>query len=224
MMDWGMALSVGLGVALISELTILGAIILPKIPLEAGKTWRGTVSAVSGISLIIGGAGGYLAGQFGGRGGGGALTSGQAVVSTQQAPVLPVATSTTQVVPTKPARPETYLANQVDIHFVVDPQTKVIANHTCKVVAYRRKGSQWEMVSSEIKANSLDDFLKKTSEALDSIQKDILAEDQAGRRLRLYLDPFPGEGVYDKIRQQAEAKGWKVDRKDVAWLPEAPNG
>ena len=103
MMDWGMALSVGLAVVIISELTILGAIILPKVPLEPGKTWRGTVKAVSGISLIIGGAAGYVAGQFGGRGGGGATTAGQSVVSTQPIQQVPVASNPAKVEPTKPA-------------------------------------------------------------------------------------------------------------------------
>src|SRR5450432_3792673 len=118
MMDWGIALSVGLAVALISEVTILGAVIMPKIPLEPGKTWRGTVSAISSISLIIGGVGGYIAGQFGGRGGGGATTPGQSVVSTQSIQQVPIASVPAKVEPTKLARPDTYLENFVDLYFV----------------------------------------------------------------------------------------------------------
>lgn len=223
MMDWGMALSVGLAVALISELTILGAIILPKFPLEGGRTWRGTVTAVSGVSLVIGGAGGYIAGQFGGRGGGGATTAGQVAVSTQPAAAIPVASQVSPIVPTKPARPETYLANQVDLLFMLDINTKLVANHTCKLVTYCRKGSGWDEVTHDVIATGLEDFLKKVNVSLDGYQKEIMPEDQPARRLRIFMQPFPGEGVYDRLRQQAEAKGWKVDRRDVVWRPEAPN-
>jgi hypothetical protein len=223
MMDWGIALSVGLAVVIISELTILGAIILPKVPLEPGKTWRGTVTAVSGISLIIGGVGGYVAGQFGGRGGGGATTAGQSVVSTQPIQQVPVASIPAKVEPTKPTRPDTYLASSVDLYFVRDKESKNVANFTSEVVAYRRKGSAWEPVFNKVVGKDLNEFLKLNAEVLDSYLKDIPSSDQSGRRLRIFLDPFPGEGVYDQLRQQAEKQGWKVDRKEVAWQPEYPS-
>lgn len=222
MMDWGIALSVGLAVTIISEMTILGALILPKIPLEPGKTWRGTVWAVSTISLIIGGVGGYVAGQFGGRGGGGATTKGSAIVSTQPIQQVPVASVPAKIEPTKPARPDTYLASSVDLYFVRDKESKLVANFTSELVGYRRKGNAWEQVVSKIEAKNLSEFLKLNVNALENYLKDIPSSDQASRRLRIFLDPFPGEGVYDQLRLQAEKLGWKVDRKDVAWQPEYP--
>jgi hypothetical protein len=222
MMDWGMALSVGLAVALISEVSILGAMILPKIPIEPGKTWRGTVSAVSVVSVLIGGVGGYIAGQFGGRGGGGAVASGPVPVTTTPVVANPMPTNNTKVEATRPVRPETYLAAQVDIFFKLDGETRLIANHTCEVVAYRKQGSQWMPEFSKVVGKNLEDFLRIQDQVLATIQKDIPEADAANKRLRVFLDPFPGEGVYDKIRQQAEAKGWKVDRKNVAWQPENP--
>jgi hypothetical protein len=223
MMDWGIALSVGLAVALISEVTILGAVILPKIPLEPGKTWRGTVSAISTISLIIGGMGGYIAGQFGGRGGGGASTPGQSVVSTQSMQQVPISSAPAKVEPTKPSRPDTYLANSVDLYFKRDNEKKLVTDFTCEMVAYRRKGNAWEQVASKVEAANLNEFLKRNADALDSILKDVPSSDQASRRLRIFLDPSPGERTYDLLRQQAEKQGWKVDRKDVAWQPEYPS-
>ena len=222
MMDWGMALSVGLAVALISELTIMGAVIMPKIPLEPGKTWRGTVTTVSTISLIIGGVGGYVAGQFGGRGGGGATIPGQAVISTQTSPQVPVSSQPIKPEATRPARPDNYLASVVDLYFVRDKETKLIANFTCEMVGYRRKGNSWELVFNKVVGHDLKEFIKLQGEVLESYQKDIPEADLAGRKLRVFLDPFPGEGTYDQLRQQAEKLGWKIDRKDVAWQPEYP--
>lgn len=223
MMDWGIALSVGLAVALISEVTILGAVIMPRIPLEPGKTWRGTVSAISSISLIIGGVGGYIAGQFGGRGGGGATTLGQSVVSTQSIQQVPQASAPAKVEPTKLARPDTYLENFVDLYFVRDKESKIVADFTCELVGYRRKGNTWDRVSKPVVAKDLNGFLKLNVEALDNYLKDIPTSDQATRRVRIFLDPSPGERTYDLLRQQAVKQGWKVDRKDVAWQPEYPS-
>ncbi|HQR09429.1 MAG TPA: hypothetical protein PLN21_21585 [Gemmatales bacterium] len=223
MMDWGVALSVGLAVVIISELTILGAIILPKVPLEPGKTWRGTVTAVSTISLIIGGVGGYVAGQFGGRGGGGATTAGQSVVSTLPIQQVPVASIPAKIEPTKPVRPDTYLASSIDLYFVRDKESKNVANFTCELVGFRRKSYGWEQVVSKVEAKNLSEFLKRNSDVLETYLKEIPSADQPGRRLRIFLDPFPGEGVYDQLRQQAEKQGWKVDRKEVAWQPEYPS-
>jgi hypothetical protein len=223
MMDWGIALSVGLAVALSSEITILGAVITPKVPLEPGKTWRGTVSAVSVISLFIGGVGGYIAGQFGGRGGGGATTPGQSVVSTQPIQQAPVSSAPAKVEPTKLARPDTYLANSVDLYFVRDKESKQVADFTCEFVGYRRKGSAWETVLNKVEAKNLTEFLKRYSDVLDIYLKDIPSSDHANRRVRIFLDPAPGERTYDLLRQQAEKQGWKVDRKDVAWQPEYPS-
>lgn len=220
-MDWGMALSVGLAVIIISEVTILAALILPKIPIEPGKTWRGTVTAVSTISVIIGGVGGYIAGQFGGRGGGGATVPGQAVVSTQAVQQTPIASQPDKVKDTRPERPETYLAATVDIYFLRDKDSKLI-HFNCELAGYRRKGSVWELSVSKVVAKDLAEFLRLTNNALSEYQKEIPPVDLPAKRLRIFRDPDPGDGVYDQLRQQAEKQGWKVDRKDVAWQPEYP--
>jgi hypothetical protein len=221
-MDWGMALSVGLGVALVSEVSILSAMILPRFPIDPGKTWRGTVMGVSFVSVIIGGVGGYIAGQFGGRGGGGALNSGSSPVSTAATPNTPQPTVPSKIQTTAPVRPASYLANKVDLYFVRDPNTKLVANFTCEIAGYRKNGSQWDLAISKVEAKNLDDFLRGNNEALARMLQDIPQEDQAERRLRIYLDPFPGDGVYERLRQLAEPAGWKVERKDVSWKPELP--
>ena len=221
MMDWGIALSVGLAVAMISEVTILGAVIMPKIPLEPGKTWRGTVSAISTISLIIGGVGGYIAGQFGGRGGGGATTLGQSVVSTQPIQQAPVSSAPDKVEPTKLARPDTYLSSSVDLYFVRDKDG--ITNFTCELMGYRRKGNTWEPVPKSIRAKDLADFLKLTSNALDEYQKEISSTDLANKHLRIFRDPDPGVGVYDQLKKQAENQKWKVTGTTAAWHLESPS-
>lgn len=221
-MDWGMALSVGLGVALVSEVAILAAMILPKFPIDPGKTWRGTVMGVSFVSVIIGGVGGYIAGQFGGRGGGGALNAGSSPVSTAATQTTPQPTVASKTLSTQPTRPESYLANRVDLYFIRDPNTKLVANFVCEIVAYRKKGSDWDLAVSKVEARNLDDFLKGNSDVMQRLLADIPAEDRAARRLRIYLDPFPGEGVYDKLRQLAEPQGWLVERKDLTWKPELP--
>lgn len=182
-MDWGIAISVGLAVTIISELTILSAMILPKIPIEPGKTWRGTVSAVSIVSIVIGGLGGYFAGQFGGRGGGGAIASGPVAVTTTPIAANPIATSVTKVEATKPIRPESYISGQVDIFFKIDPETKMVAYHTCQVVTYRKQGTQWTPEMSKVTGKNLEEFFKNQDQSLATIAKDIPPDD--ARRLRV---------------------------------------
>ncbi|HMO34825.1 MAG TPA: hypothetical protein PKA06_02170, partial [Gemmatales bacterium] len=210
--------------ALISEIAILGAMILPRIPIEPGRTWRGTFLAVSTVSLIIGGIGGYVAGQFGGRGGGGYQTSGPVRSATSPNVSL---NSTPAPEPSKaaelsPVRPESYLAAQVDLYFTLDSATKLIAHHSCEIVAYRKQGFQWIPEFSQVAGKNLEEFLRLQEQTLTGIQKSIPEIDLGKRRLRIFLDPFPGEGVYDKLRQSAESLGWKVERKNMTWQPENP--
>ena len=220
-MDWGMAFSVGLAIVIISEITILGAVAMPKIPLEPGKTWRGTISAVSGISLIIGGVGGYVAGQFGGRGGGGETVPGQAAISTQTAPQMPVSSQPVKPDTTRQEQPESYLYYSIDMYFVRGKDG--IPNFTCELMGYRRKGTAWEHVPKPVRAKDLAEFLKVAGNELDNYQKEIPPPDLPNKVLRIFMDPDPGYGTYQQLKQQAEKQGWKVERKGVAWQPENPS-
>src|SRR6185369_4401262 len=107
--------------------------------------------------------------------------------------------------------------------FVLNKESKLVADFTCELVGYRRKGNAWEPVNKHVVAKDLNEFLKLTAEALDNYLKDIPSSDQATRRVRIFLDPFPGERTYELLRQQAEKQGWKVDRKDVTWRLEYPS-
>ncbi|MBL8821619.1 MAG: hypothetical protein JNJ77_03455 [Planctomycetia bacterium] len=222
MMDWGMALSVGLGVAFISEVTILGAIMTPKVPLRRGRTWRGTVTVVSMISIVIGAVGGYLAGQFGGRGGGGAATPGNTPVTSAVAPSIPIATQTVLPQTTKAVPVESSFANIVDVYFLRDKNTRQLIHFTCEIVTYQRQADAWRPIIASVKGNDLADFLKQTISKLNELQTKMSDADKPNKRLRMYLEPHPGEGVYDQLRQQTQNAGWKVERKDITWQPDPP--
>ena len=134
----------------------------------------------------------------------------------------PESTAPLKVAPTQPVRPETYLASTVDVYFMRDKESKVI-NFTCELAGYRRKGNAWDLIIHKVEAKDLTEFLKLSIEVMESLVKEMPSGDQPARRVRVYLDPFPGEGVYDRLRQQAEKAGWKVDRKDVPWQPSFPD-
>jgi hypothetical protein len=219
--DWGIGLAVGAAVAIASHLVLMLAIALPKFPIERGKTWRGTFWGVTTVSAVIGGVAGYLAGFYGGFGGGGTTSPGKATVAdTRPADSVP---TKPQKVDTAPQKPETYLASVADLYFTRDPQTKMVANFTCEVVQYRWKNKTWNFNEiQQLTGKTLDEFLNQVGHALERLDKEIVPDERGSKRLRVYLDPSPGDLTFDRLRQVAEQRGWKVDRKDVTWRADPP--
>jgi hypothetical protein len=225
MNDWGLALAIGLAAAVVSEITILMAVILPKFPLERGKTWRGTLGGVTTVSLVIGGVAGYIAGQFGGRGGGGSLASGPLASSTAPVTSAPATILATQPQPkpTSPGKEEPALAERVDLYFIREAGKTVAASFQCNLVSYRRQGSDWRPQAVTIREQSLDQFFPAVLAKLEALAKEMKPAELAQRRVRVFLEPYPGEGVYEQIKRRAEAAGWKVDRLNTAWSLEKPS-
>lgn len=221
MLDWGIGLAVGVGAAIVSEVALMTAIIMPKFPIEKGRTWRGTFYGVTTVSAVIGGIAGYIATQFGGFGGGGATQQGnQAAQATRaERPVVP---SQPTRMDTAPQKPETYVASYIDLHFLRDEKTKLVTDFACELALYRLRDKAWKLEAHQTSAKNLDEFLDKVTQLLEGFAKEMAPDERAKRRLRVYMNPFPGEGAYDKIKQAAEARGWKVDRKDAAWQAEIP--
>lgn len=222
MNDWGLALALGLAAVVVSEVTILLAIILPKIPIERGKTWRGTFSAVTTISVIIGGVVGYVAVQFGGRGGGGAIVAGSNPKQESSVSPVPSTPIATQPQSTETVKLEPKLASRVDLYFIQEQNKTVAANFQCRLVCFRRQDKVWKPETISINETKLADFLPAIRSALERIQKEMNPSEFEQRRLRIFLDPDPGEGVYSELRRLAEQAGWKVDRLNRAWNLEKP--
>lgn len=221
MLDWGIGLAVGVGTAVVSEVALLMAIITPRFPIHKGRTWRGTVYGVTTVSAIVGGIAGFIATQFGGFGGGGSNVPGRP---------SPVASRTASTPappqPTKPEaaprKPDSYLASYVDLYFLRDEKTQLTKDFEGEVVVYRWKEKQWKPEFQRITEKSLKPFLGGLSIFLEQDEKGMLDDERANRRLRVFLKPFPGDGAFDQIKQAAESRGWKVDRKDAPWQAELP--
>lgn len=220
MLDWGIGLAVGAVAAVVSEVALLTAIIMPRFPIEKGRTWRGTFYGVTLISAVIGGAAGYIASQFGGFGGGGANSQNAARATHTDRPAAPTKPAKQD---TAPQKPDTYLASVADLYFLRDEKTKLVANFSCEIVLYRFKDRKWNFEIKKVTGTKLEDFLAQAAAFLEHAEKDIPVEEKSMRRLRVFLDPFPGEGTYDKVKQAAEQRGWKVDRKDSPWQAELPS-
>ncbi len=223
MIDWGLGLAVGLAVTAASEATILLAMLTPKVPIEKGKTWRGTLWAVSTVSLVIGAIGFYVAGQFGGRGGGGSPSPGaSSSAQPTQTATAPDQQKPSTSVPVAPTPSESLVSARVDLYFNRAEGQASAANFQCNVVAYRRQGQEWQPETHPIKEAELVPFLSKIAAKLQEVQREINTVELSTRHVRIYLDPFPGEGVFEEIKKRAEGLGWKVDRLNVPWRVEKP--
>jgi hypothetical protein len=221
MIDWGLGLVIGAVAAISSEIAILLAILTPKVPIQKGRTWRGTFTAVTLVSVIVGGVAGYFAGMFGGRGGGG--QSGVTATSTLTAQPTKSALVSTPPAPTIPPLELPTLAARVDLSFTRAPGKTVAADFQCQLVGYRRSGSDWRPETSRIEQSTLDAFLPAISKQLNQWAQEMQPQEAREKRLRIFLQPFPGEGVFEQIKRQAEQAGWKVDRIEGAWKLEKPS-
>lgn len=218
--DWAIALAVGFAVLAGSVLTVFSAMILPFVAIERGKTWLGTLAAVVGIGSTVAIVGGYTAGYYRGMGGGGATTPSS--VKDTAADVV-VKTSPK---PVSDSKAKLKLTARMDVAFQRDPANPSNAlNAQCSVVTYEMKnGTQLSANGpQDIKEANPEAFFTAFSKKLDEWLKTPLSDaiKDEPRSLIVYMDPFPGNGVYERILQLATERNIKVNKITGRWsLPD----
>lgn len=184
--DWQAALFVGAIVALGTAVVLTVALATSVIAIPAGATLLGTVVWVAVISLITGIIGGTAAGFYWGR---------QGDIKRQE-----------QIDRIK------RVSNQLDIRFeprADDP--KRAADFQCTLVFYEETdlaSRQPTFTTRSVKINATEsgEFYSQLEQQLKLWFDKQVAGDADGqsRKVVIYMDPYPGEGIYERIKEMAE--------------------
>lgn len=204
--DWQAALIVGAIVAVAAVVVIAVAIATPFVAIQAGATLLGTCLAVGTIALVTGVIGGTSAGFYWGRQGD--IKRQEQIESIQR------------------------VSNQLDIHFEPSTDPKRAADFHCTLVVYEETdlaSQQPTVTMNEVKisaANS-EDFYGQVDQQMKKWFTKQVAGDAEGqqRRVMVYMNPYPGEGIYDRIKQMAEKNEVRrciVNKVEGAWVSALP--
>jgi hypothetical protein len=204
--DWQAALVVGAIVTVAAVVVIAAAIATPFVAIEAGATLLGTCFAVGTIALVTGVIGGTAAGFYWGR---------QGDIKRQE-----------QIESIK------RVSNQLDIHFEPSTDPKRAADFQCTLVVYEETGlafRQPTVTTKKVKINAAnsEDFYEQVDQQMRKWFAKQVGGDAAGqpRRMMVYMNPYPGEGIYERLKQMAEKNDVRrcvVNKIEGAWVSALP--
>jgi hypothetical protein len=204
--DWQAAVIVGAIVAVAAVVVIAVAIAMPFVAIQAGATILGTCLAVGAIALVTGVIGGTAAGFYWGR---------QGDIKRQE-----------QIERIK------RVSNQCDIHFEPSADPKRAADFQCTLVFYdeaNRASQQPTVTTKKVKistANS-EEFYGQVGQQMKQWFAKRVGGDTDGqpRRVMVYMHPYPGEGIYERLKQIAEKnedRRCDVNKVEGAWISALP--
>lgn len=204
--DWQAALVVGAIVTVAALVVIAVAIATPFVAIEAGATLLGTCLAVGTIALVTGVIGGTAAGVYWGR---------QGDIKRQE-----------QIENIK------RVSNQLDIHFEPSTDPKRAADFQCTLVVYEETdlASQQPTITMKkvkIRAANSEEFYAQVDQQMKKWLTKQVAGDADGqpRRVMVYMNPYPGEGIYERIKHMAEknvVRRCLVNKVEGAWVSALP--
>jgi hypothetical protein len=204
--DGQAALIVGAIVAVAAVVVIAVAIVTPFVAIAGGATILGTCLAVGAIALVTGVIGGTAAGFYRGR---------QGDIKRQE-----------QIESIK------RVSNQLDIHFEPSTDPKRAADFQCTLVVYEETDlapRQPTVTTKKVKisaANS-EEFYGKVDQHMRMWFTKQVGGDADGqpRQVMVYMNPYPGEGIYERLKQLAEkheARRCVVNKVEGAWVSALP--
>lgn len=205
--DWDVAWKVAAITAGVAAVAIVAAIALPFVAIQAGVTVLGTAVAVMGISVLIGTGAGIAAGLYWGAK---KDAEWQQVVEKIKA-----------------------VSNQLDIYFEpAASNSQQAAEFRCTLVIYEEtdlKARPPRCTERHVKIEAADseEFYRLIDQQLKAwLHKPVLADqDNKSRRVKIYMRPYPGEGVYERLRQLVDNNGIRecvVERTERAWQSAKP--
>jgi hypothetical protein len=204
--DWQAALIVGAIVAVAAVVVIGLAIATPWVAIAAGATKLGTLLAVGAIAVVTGIIAGTSAGFYWGH---------QGEIKRQQ-----------QIESIRG------VSNQLDIHFEPSTDPTRAADFQCTLVFYEETdlASRQPIVTTKeapIDAANSDDFKEQVAQQMKKwFAKEVQGDtDGQPRRVMVYMNPYPGEGIYERLKQMAEENEVRrcvVNKIEGAWVPALP--
>jgi len=204
--DWQAALIVGAIVAVAAVVVIAVAIATPFVAIQAGATLLGTCLAVGTIALVTGVIGGTAAGFYWGR---------QGDVKRQE-----------QIESIK------RVSNQLEIHFEPSTDPKRAADFQCTLVVYEEtdlasRQPTVTMKKVKISAANSEEFYGQVDQQMKKWFTKQVAGDADGqqRRVMVYMNPYPGESIYERIKEIAERNEVRrciVNKVEGGWVSALP--
>lgn len=204
--DWQAALVVGAVVFAATALVIVVAVATPFIAIEMGATILGTCLTIGGIALATGIAGAIASGFYWGRQGD--IKREEQIEHIKQ------------------------VSNQLDIYFEPSDDPKRAADFQCTLVIYEETDLQARQPTvttkkMKIKEEDSQEFYAQIKRKMNEWFTQRVAGDEDGqpRRVVIYMNPYPGEGVYDRLRRLAEDNGIRecqVTRCEGTWTSALP--
>lgn len=206
--DWEAAAIVGIIVTVAAAAVIGAAIVTPFVAIVGGTTIVGTALAIGGIAVITGCIGAAAAGFYWGREGD--IKRLEQIESIKR------------------------VSNQLDIYF--DPSAgdpARAADFQCTLVVYEETdltSRQPTVTTKKIHirdATDGDQFHEKVNDQLKNwFRKPVQGDkEQKPRRVMVFMSPYPGEGIYERLKRMAEQNGavrCNVLRSDEVWTSSAP--
>lgn len=180
--DWQAALIVGAVVA-VAAIAVIGlAIATPLVAVQAGATLLGTCLAVSGIAAATGIIGGVAAGVYWGH-------QGDIEIERQKDRIRRI-------------------SNHLDMYFEPADDPTRAADFQCNLVIYEEKGMNTRGPgvterTLQIRAADSEEFYWQVDKELRRwFAKQVLGDtDELPRSVRVYMSPYPGEGIYERLEQ-----------------------
>lgn len=204
--DWNAAVFVGVIVAVVTAVVIAVAILTPFVAIQAGATVLGTCVAVGAIALITGIIGGTAAGFYRGR---------QRDIERQE-----------QI------ERITRVSNQLDVHFEPSTDPKRAADFQCTLVVYEETdlASEQPTVTTRkvrIRAANSEEFYGQVDQQMKKwFDKQVGGDaDRQPRRVMVYMNPYPGNGIYERLKELAENNDIRrcvVTRVEGVWVSALP--
>jgi hypothetical protein len=205
--DGQAALVVGAIVAVAVVVVIVVAVATPFIAIQAGATILGTALAITGIAVVSGLIAGAAAGVY--WGGQGDIKRQEQVQSIMR------------------------VSNQLDIYFEPSSgDSRKAADFECTLVVYEETDlvSRQPSVTtrrSKVTASNSDEFYSQLDDQMKKWFGKRVEGDRDGqpRRVMISMKPYPGEGIYERLKQIAEQNGSDrsvVHRTEGAWVSALP--
>ncbi len=182
---------------------IVMAILTPFVAIQAGAAVVATGIAIAGISVVTETIGGVAAGLYWGH---------QAEIKRQEQVQRIMG-----------------VTNQLDIYF--EPSTddpERAANFECTLVLYEvaELTSETPTITTkklQVKATNSRDFYEQVHEQMRIwFSRQVLADSEGQPcRVTVYMKPYPGEGIYDRLKNIATNNGIRkcvVTRVDGPWV------
>lgn len=183
--DWWAALSIGGIVTVVAAAVITIAILTPFVAIQGGATILGTCLAVGAIALATGILGGVASGFYWGREGD--MKRREQVESIKR------------------------VSNQLDIQFEHSSADRA-ADFQATLVFYEETdltSRQPTVTTRKVKitgANAAEFYGQVEEEMKRWIAKQVAGDaDEQPRRVMIYMRPYPGESVYERLKQIAES-------------------